>query len=50
MNTDRAPRILDFAFLLQAVTSLVSGVILKAVLIAPGNMSENMARIANQRG
>lgn len=48
MNSDdSAPRILGFAFLLQAITSLVNGVILRAVLIAPGNISETMIRIAN---
>ena len=44
---DRAPRILGAAFLLQAVTSLVSGVILKVALIAPDDIRETMIRIAN---
>ncbi len=48
MNSDdHAPRILGIAFLLQAVTSLVSGVILKVALIVPGNNSESLIRIAN---
>lgn len=48
MNShDRAPRILGLAFLLQAVTSLVSGVILRAALIVPGNISETMIRVSN---
>ncbi|HVN18948.1 MAG TPA: DUF4386 domain-containing protein [Dongiaceae bacterium] len=44
---DRAPRILGAAFLLQAITSLLSGVILQVALIMPGNISETMIRIAN---
>ena len=48
MNSDdHAPRILGIAFLLQAVTSLVSGVVLKVALIVPGNISESMISIAN---
>lgn len=43
---DRAPRILGAAFLLQAVTSLVSGVILKVALIVPDDIRETMIRIA----
>ena len=35
------------AFLLQAFTSLISGVVLKAALIVPGNISESMLRIAS---
>jgi Domain of unknown function (DUF4386) len=49
MNSDdRAPRILGIAFLLQALTSLFSGVILKVALIVPGNITESMIRIANR--
>ena len=44
---DRAPRILGAAFLLQAVTSLLSGMILRVALIMPGNISETMISIAN---
>jgi len=40
-------KVLGVAFLLQAVTSLLSGVILKAALIVPGNISETMIRITN---
>lgn len=40
-------RILGAAFLLQATTSLISGLILKLVLVVPGNISETMIRIAN---
>lgn len=48
MNShDRAPRILGLAFLLQAVTSLVSGVTLRASLLVPGNISETMIRVSN---
>jgi len=40
-------RILGVAFLLQFVTSLISGVILQPALIVPGNISESMINIAN---
>jgi hypothetical protein len=43
-------RILGAAFLLQAVTSLVSGLILSQVTIAPGNMVDTMTNIANDSG
>jgi len=46
----RAPRILGVAFLVQAVTSLVSGVILRAALIVPDNISETMIKIADHAG
>lgn len=47
MNTiDRTSRILGIAFLLQAITSLSSGLILKLILIVPGNISESMINIA----
>ncbi len=39
--------LLGAAFLLQALTSLISGLILKLALTVPGNMSETMVRIAN---
>jgi Domain of unknown function (DUF4386) len=42
-----SPRILGAAFLLQAVTSLVSGLILSQVMIVPGNIVDSMANIAN---
>ncbi len=48
MNTvNNTSRVLGAAFLLQAVTSLVSGLILKLALIVPGNISETMIKIAN---
>jgi len=48
MNSDdRAPRILGVAFLLQAFTLLVSGLILEVALIVPDDISETMIRIAN---
>ncbi|HTS34887.1 MAG TPA: DUF4386 domain-containing protein [Candidatus Solibacter sp.] len=48
MNSkDHAPRILGIAFLLQAITSLISGAILKAALVVPGDIGETMLRIAN---
>ena len=48
MNTvNKTSRILGAAFLLQAVTSLTSGLILKLALTVPGNISETMINIAN---
>jgi len=48
MNSDnRAPRILGVAFLLQAFTSLASGVILQVALVVPDNISATMIRIAH---
>ena len=48
MNANHsAPRILGVAFLPQAITSLVSGVVLNVSLIAPDNINETMIRIAN---
>lgn len=48
MNTvNRTSRILGVAFLLQAITSLVSGLIMKLALTVPGNISETMIKIAN---
>ena len=48
MNTvNRASRVLGIAFLLQFVTSFSNGVFLKPALIAPGNISESMIKIAN---
>jgi hypothetical protein len=40
-------RVLGVAFLLQACTSLISGLILKVALIVPGNISASMLNIAN---
>jgi hypothetical protein len=48
MNTvDKTSRVLGVAFLLQAITALSSGMILKLALIVPGNISESMINIAN---
>jgi hypothetical protein len=48
MNTvNKTSRVLGVAFLLQAITSLTSGLILKQALIVPGNISESMINIAN---
>ncbi len=48
MNTiNNTSKVLGAAFLLQAVTSLSSGLILKQALIVPGNISESMIKIAN---
>ncbi|GAF85743.1 unnamed protein product, partial [marine sediment metagenome] len=44
MNT---PKLLGAAFLLQAVASLVSGLILLQPLIVPGNIIDSMTNIAN---
>jgi hypothetical protein len=45
-NTNSS-RVLGIAFLLQVVTSLTSGMIMKAALVVPGNISETMINIAN---
>ena len=46
-TTNNTSQVLGAAFLLQAVTSLSSGLILKQALIVPGNTSESMIKIAN---
>jgi hypothetical protein len=49
MNTvSRTSRILGVAFLLQATTSLASGLIMKLALIVPGSIRESMINIANK--
>jgi hypothetical protein len=51
MNSDQThPRILGAAFLLQAVTSLVSGAILLQPLIVAGDITATMANIAEHPG
>ena len=48
MNSDKnTVRLLGAAFLLQAVASAVSGLILLQPLIVPGNIIESMTNIAN---
>jgi hypothetical protein len=48
MNTKNGTsRFLGIAFLLQAVTSLASGMILKLGLIVPGNIAQSMVNVAN---
>jgi hypothetical protein len=47
ISVGKSPRILGAAFLLQAVTSLVSGLILSQVMIVPGNIVDSMTNIAN---
>ena len=48
MNTiNNTSKVLGAAFLLQAVTALISGLILKLALTVPGNISETMINIAN---
>jgi hypothetical protein len=48
MNTiSNTSKVLGAAFLLQAVTSLTSGMMLKLALTVPGNISETMIKIAN---
>ena len=48
MNSDNnTSRVLGAAFLLQAVTSLISGLIMKLALTVPGNIIESMINIAN---
>jgi hypothetical protein len=39
--------ILGVAFLLQAATSLIGGLILKVALIVPGNINQSISNIAN---
>ena len=46
-TTNNTSTVLGAAFLLQAVTSLSSGLILKLALTVPGNISETMIKIAN---
>ena len=46
-SINKTSRVLGVAFLLQAITSLTSGLILKQALIVPGNISESMINIAN---
>jgi hypothetical protein len=46
-SDNNASRVLGVAFLLQAVTSLVSGAILLKPLLVPGNITESMTNIAN---
>ncbi len=48
MNTvNKTSRVLGAAFLLQAITSLISGLILKLALTVPGDISKTMINIAN---
>jgi Domain of unknown function (DUF4386) len=46
-TTNNTSTVLGVAFLLQAVTALSSGLILKLALTVPGNISETMIKIAN---
>lgn len=46
-STNHTSRILGVAFLLQAVTSLVSGAVLLKPLLVPDNISESMTKIAD---
>lgn len=49
MNTaNKTSRVLGFAFLLQFVTSLLSGTILRQLWFVPGDMSSSMLNIARQ--
>ena len=45
-SENSSSKVLGVAFLLQAITSLLSGLILRVALIVPGNISESMIRIA----
>ena len=48
MNSDnKTSRVLGVAFLLQFVTSLFSGMVLRQAWLVPGNISESMIKIAN---
>ena len=46
----KTSRVLGFAFLLQFVTSLFSGTVLRSALIVPGNIGQTMINIANKPG
>jgi len=46
-SVNKTSRVLGAAFLLQAVTSLISGLILKQALTVTGNISKTMINIAN---
>ena len=46
-SVNKTSRVLGVAFLLQGITSLISGVILQPALIVSGNISESMITIAN---
>jgi hypothetical protein len=46
-SINKTSRILGFAFLLQFVTSITSGVILKSAWFVEGDMSQTMLKIAN---
>jgi len=49
MNTkDGTSKTLAIAFLLQAITSLASGMITKLGLIVPGNVAQSMVNVANR--
>ena len=45
---NKTSRVLGVAFLLQAVTSLASGLIQRLILTVPGNISGTMTNIANK--
>lgn len=47
VRTKSGSVVLGTAFLLQAITSLISGLIEKLALIVPGNISESMINIAS---
>lgn len=49
-TTGKSSRVLGIAFLLQFVTSFVSGVFVQPALIAPEDMVETMTRIASHVG
>jgi hypothetical protein len=46
-SINKTSKVLGVAFLLQAITALTSGMILKLGLTVPGNISETMIKIAN---
>jgi len=47
MNTNNRTRVLGVAFLLQAITSIISGAVLLNPLLVPESISETMTNIAN---
>lgn len=51
MNTsNKTSRVLGFAFLLQFVTSVFSGTVLRSAIIVPGNIGQTMINIADKPG
>jgi uncharacterized protein DUF4386 len=50
IRSSTSGRILGFAFLLQAITSLASGLVLQLALVTPGDIAKTMDDISNRAG